>query len=168
MAGAVTRGARTVPGSEIRLLEIDKAKSDDLLWAEAIVPGSPVYLANASVPVLEALAGWPFTALRDKIGAAFVTGGWISGGQELTQVHLLSTLLEFGMIVVGGEGTAPFGASAITQALPFNSMKEEAGVEPKLLKDAEVLGKRVAERASRLRLHPLISHAPKDFGNLLL
>jgi len=149
MAEAVAKGARSVAGTEVRLLTIDKTTRDDLLWANAIILGSPVYAANVPAPVLQALAAWPpIPALKDKIGAAFVTGGWISGGQELTQIHLLSTLLEFGMIVVGGEGTAPFGGSAITGEPPFDN--KEGMVDPKFLKDGEALGKRVAERAKWL------------------
>lgn len=154
MAEAVAKGARSVAGVDVRLLTIDKTTRDDLLWADAIILGSPVYSANAPAPVLQALSGWPpIPTLKDKIGAAFVTGGWISGGQELTQIHLLSTLLEFGMIIVGGEatalsggeGTAPFGAYAITGEPPFDS--KNGVVDPKFLKNGEALGKRVAERA---------------------
>lgn len=154
MAEAVAKGARSVAGAEVRLLTLDKTTRDDLLWADAIILGSPVYAANAPAPVLQALSVWPpIPALKDKIGAAFVTGGWISGGQELTQIHLLSTLLEFGMIIVGGdatalsggEGTAPFGAFAITGEPPFDS--KNGAVDPKFLRNDEALGKRVAERA---------------------
>jgi len=154
MAEAVAKGARSVAGAEVRLLTIDKTTKDDLLWADAIIIGSPVYSANAPAPVLQALSGWPLLpALKDKIGAAFVTGGWIAGGQELTQIHLLATLLEFGMIIVGGEatalsggeGTAPFGAFAITGEPPFDS--KNGVVDTKFLKNGEALGKRVAERA---------------------
>jgi multimeric flavodoxin WrbA len=47
---------------------------------------------------------WPFegTPLKDKIGAAFVSAGGISAGEELTQLSILHSMLIFGMIVVGG------------------------------------------------------------------
>ena len=157
MAEAVAGGSRSVTGAEVRLLTIEKTTSADLLWADAIIVGSPVYMVNVPAPVLQAMSGWPLTGLKDKVGAVFVTAGWISGGQELTQIHLLGTLLEFGMIVVGGEATAlsggegtdPFGASAITGEPPFDG--KTGAVDPKFLKNGEALGKRVAERALWLR-----------------
>ncbi len=150
MAEAVARGARSVAGTDVRVLPIDKTAQSDLTWADAIIVGTPVQNANVAAPVLQAIASWPFTGLRDKVGAAFVTGGWISGGQELTQAHLLVTLLEFGLVIVGGEDSMPFGAAAITSDPLLSSPKGEGAVDPKFLARGEALGRRVAERTAWL------------------
>lgn len=150
MAEAIAKGARSVQGAEVRLLPIENASKSDLLWADAIIVGSPVYFANVASPVLEAMYKWPYTGLKDKIGAAFVTGGGISGGQELTNVHLLASLLGYGMIIVGGpDWTQSFGAAAITMEKPFADDQHKGLVAPMFLAKGEALGKRVAEIARR-------------------
>lgn len=150
MAEAVARGARSVRGAEVRLLPIDKTSKDDLLWADAIIVGSPVYMTNVAGPVLQAIYKWPNDELRDKIGAAFVTGGEISGGQELTNIHLLATLLMDRMIIVGGpDWSQAFGASAITMEKPFADKQHKGLVAPMFLAKGEALGKRVAEITRR-------------------
>ena len=60
---------------------------------------------------------------------------------------MLATLLEFGLIIVGGDPPTPFGASAITDDSAMNAGRSDAGVDPKFLARGEALGKRVAERA---------------------
>ncbi len=146
MAEAVAKGARSVQGAEVRLLPIDKASKEDLLWADAIIVGSPVYFTNVASPVLEAMYKWPHAGLKDKIGAAFVTGGSISGGQELTNILLLASLLGEGMIIVGGpDWSQSFGAAAITMEKPFADDQHKGLVAPTFLAKGEALGKRVAE-----------------------
>lgn len=151
MAEAVAKGASNVQGTEIRLLAIDKTSSNDLLWADAIIVGSPVHGANVAAPITEAMYHWPWPdKLKDKIGAAFVTGGGISAGEELTQLSIIHTLLVYNMIIVGGPTwDQAFGASAITGERPFLDEKDEGIVDPKFLAKGEALGKRVAEVARR-------------------
>ncbi|MFH0988734.1 MAG: flavodoxin family protein [bacterium] len=151
MAESVAKGARSIKGADVRLLTIDSTKTDDLLWADAIIVGSPVHNANVAAPVVEAMSRWPWPSkLKDKIGAAFVSGGGISAGQELTQLNLLHTFLLFNMIVVGGPTwEQAFGAAAITDEKPFTD-EQRRGVAPSFLRKAEALGKRVAEVAKRI------------------
>lgn len=151
MAEAVAKGAGSVQGTEVRLLRIEKTSSDDLLWANAIIVGSPVHGANVAAPIMESMYHWPWPGkLKDKIGAAFVTGGGISAGEELTQLSILHSLLIYNMIIVGGPTwDQAFGASAITGERPFLDEKDEGIVDPKFLAKGEALGKRVAEVAKR-------------------
>jgi NAD(P)H dehydrogenase (quinone) len=150
MAEAVARGARSVKNVTVKVVTVAKATSTDVLSADAIIVGSPVYNANVAPPVQEFINGWPFEGapLKDKIGAAFVSAGGISAGEEATQMGILRSMLIFGMIVVGGpEWTSPFGASAITVEEPFRSSKDGSQLDDHFLKKAESLGKRVAELA---------------------
>ena len=151
MAEAVANGARSVNGVEVRLLTVAETTEKDVLDADAIIVGSPVYNANVAPEVSGFINRWPFegTPLRDKIGAAFVTAGGISAGEELAQTNILHSMLIFGMIVVGGpEWTSPFGASAITAETPFDSLKNGTSLlAPQFEKKGEALGKRVAELA---------------------
>lgn len=154
MAEAVASGARTVTGVETKLQTIAETTNADLLVADAIIVGSPVYNANAAPEVVSFMSRWPYegTPLRDKIGAAFVTGGGISAGEELVQLNILRSMMIFGMIVVGGaEWTSPFGASAITAEAPFDSLAAGKLVAKQFLQKGEGLGKRVAELALRMK-----------------
>ncbi|NIT71791.1 flavodoxin family protein [candidate division KSB1 bacterium] len=154
MAETVADGARSVENVQVKLLSVADADSADVLAADAIILGSPVYNANVAPPVLEFLKTWPFEGapLRNKIGAAFVTAGGMSAGEELTQMNILHAMLIFGMIVVGGpDWTQAFGASGMTVEPPFDRQPEPGFVEAYFLKKGEALGRRVAELTVRLR-----------------
>jgi NAD(P)H dehydrogenase (quinone) len=117
LAEEVAKGAASIPGVQVVLKKIDQTTTKDLLNADAIIVGSPVYNANIAPEVVQFMSTWPFEGnpLKDKIGAAFVTAGGISAGEELAQVNILQSMLVFGMVVVGGnDWTSAFGASAIT------------------------------------------------------
>ncbi len=152
MAEAVSQGARQVEGVTVMMKTVEETTLLDLLDASAIIVGSPVHNAGVAPQVAEFIAQWPFEEqpLKNKIGAAFVTAGGISAGEELTQMSILQSMLIFGMIVTGGEEwTAPFGASAIVGEFPFSGQ----GVDGLFLKKGRALGRRVAELALKLNDH---------------
>ena len=154
MAVAVAKGARSVSGVDVKLLTVAETTDKDVLAADAIIVGSPVYNANVAPEVSTFMNRWPFEGapLRDKIGAAFVTGGGISAGEELAQMTILHSMLIFGMMVVGGpEWTSPFGASAITVEAPFDSVKGRGLLAPEFEKKGEALGRRVAQLSVKWR-----------------
>ena len=80
--------------------------------------------------------------MRNKVGAAFATGGGISSGKEITMLTILGAMLIHQMIVISGGGG--FGASATTGPT-------SPGIDEKELADARDLGKRVAEVASTIK-----------------
>jgi NAD(P)H dehydrogenase (quinone) len=154
MAEAVAKGARAVSEVTVKLLPVAEATPAEVLAADAIILGSPVYNANVAPPIQNFINSWPFEGapLRDKIGAAFVTAGGISAGEELTQMNILHAMLIFGMIVVGGpDWKMPFGASGIVEEEPFGAEKQVGQVEARFLAKGEALGKRVAQLTSRLK-----------------
>mmetsp|Transcript_9149 Transcript_9149/g.40149 ORF Transcript_9149/g.40149 Transcript_9149/m.40149 type:complete len:214 (-) Transcript_9149:136-777(-) len=123
MARHVLDGARSVVGRDsAKLLESNKVdfEKDVLSWSDAIVVGSPVYMANPHPKILELLGNWNFSKdLSGKVGAAFVSGGGISGGQEHVLTALLMAMLEYRMMIVGGERwTEAFGAAAVVSESP--------------------------------------------------
>jgi NAD(P)H dehydrogenase (quinone) len=152
MAESVAAGARAVPGTRVTLASVEAVDSTRLHDADAVVVGSPVHDANVAVPVLQFIRRWPFPdGMRDKVGAAFVTGGGMSSGEEEVQLSILRAMLIYSMVVVGGgEWREPFGASAVTGEAPWDSLP--AGrVAPPFLAKARLLGTRVATLARRLR-----------------
>ncbi len=149
MAEAVADGARQVDSVRVRMVTVEKASEKDIREAGAIVLGCPVY--NGAVPpaMQRFINRWPFKGqpLKDKIGAAFVSAGGISAGQESTMLQLLRSMLIFNMIVVGGEDwTTAFGAAAVTEEPPFKGDE----VAPAFLEKGRRLGLRVARLTKTL------------------
>ena len=145
MAEAVAEGAKSVSGTEVLLKRVGKVTADDLFSADAVVVGSPVYWSNMSGEVKTFIDNWQFKfgvfpefKLKNKIGAAFATGGQVSSGKEVTMLTILAAMLGNQMIVVSGGGA--FGASATTEG-------DSLGIDNKELADAKALGRRVAEVA---------------------
>jgi NAD(P)H dehydrogenase (quinone) len=146
MAQGVADGAKEVSGANVVLKKVGDVTAEDLLAATALIVGSPVYYTSMSGEVKTFFDNWllkykfPFGEfkMRDKVGAAFVTGASISNGKETTMAGILSAMLINQMIVVSGGGA--FGASATTGP-------DSPGVDEKELATARALGKRVAEVA---------------------
>lgn len=89
--------------------------------------------------------------MRDKVGAAFVSGGGISSGEEEAQLAILRGMLIYSMIVVGGgEWSQAFGASAVTDEAPWTSLPR-GQVAGQFLEKAVRLGRRVATITRQLR-----------------
>ncbi|MFM8541350.1 MAG: flavodoxin family protein [Nitrospira sp.] len=143
MAQGVAAGARSMPGTAVMLKRVGEVTGEDLLSADAVVVGSPVYWSNMSGDVKKFLDDWqlkfgvfPEFKMRNKVGAAFATGGQSSGGKEVTMLTILAAMLGNQMIVVSGGGA--FGASATTEG-------DSPGIDEKELASAKDLGTRVAE-----------------------
>jgi len=149
MAEAVVDGVKSVSGTQTLLKRVGKVTADDLFSADAVVVGSPVYWSNMSGEVKTFIDNWQFKfgvfpefKMKNKIGAAFATGGQMSSGKEVTMLTILAAMLGNQMIVVSGGGA--FGASATTEG-------DSPGIDNKELADAKELGRRVAEVAVTMR-----------------
>ena len=117
LAEAVSVGAGKESEVTVVLRSVKDATTKDILAADAIIVGSPVFNGAVAPQVQEFINSWPFkdAPLKDKIGGAFATGGGISAGEEFVQMNILRSMLVFGMIVAGGpDWTTAFGASAVT------------------------------------------------------
>ena len=116
MAHAVADGVREVEGVTVSVQNADMTTNDDLLAADGIIAGSPVYygvmsaklkdLFDKSVEIHEQLEG--------KVGAAFTSSGGYGTGAETTIMSIIQALLIHGMIVKGySRGpTVHYGAAA--------------------------------------------------------
>jgi NAD(P)H dehydrogenase (quinone) len=149
MARAVADGARSVAGTEVLLKTIESVKEADLMTADAIVLGSPVYNGGPAAAVKAFMEGWPFGRLKEKVGAAFCTAGGTSAGEELCMTSLLTSMLVFQFVVVGGDSwQASFGASAITEE---GRPADKQGVDDAAKAKAGGLGARVARVAAQIK-----------------
>ena len=149
MAQGVAAGARAMPGTTVVLKRVGEVTRNDLFSADAVVVGSPVYWSNMSGDVKKFFDDWqlkfgvyPEFKMRNKVGAAFATGGQVSGGKEVTMLTILAAMLGNQMIVVSGGGA--FGASATTEGA-------SPGIDDIELASAKELGRRVAEVARMVK-----------------
>jgi NAD(P)H dehydrogenase (quinone) len=148
MAQGVAEGASGVPGTNVVLKRVGEVTADDLLSADGVIVGSPVYFGNMAGEVKTFFDNWllKFDFYRDfkmlnKVGGAFATGGAISNGKEITMMATLEAMLINKMIVVSAGGPYGLGASATTGP-------DSPGIDEKKLAVARELGKRVAEVAA--------------------
>jgi NAD(P)H dehydrogenase (quinone) len=149
MARGVVEGAKSVPGTRVVLKRVGEVAGPDLFSSDAVIVGSPVYWSNMSGEVKTFFDNWqlkfgvfPEFKMRNKVGAAFATGGQVSGGKEVTLLTILAAMLGNQMIVVSGGGA--FGASATTEG-------DSPGIDEKELASARELGRRVAEVATLIK-----------------
>jgi NAD(P)H dehydrogenase (quinone) len=145
MAQGVAEGAKAVSGTSVILKRVGEVTGDDLLSADAVIVGSPVYGGNMSGQVKTFFDNWgpkfglgtATGKMRNKVGAAFATGGSISSGKEITMLTILVSMLSHQMIVIRG-------ASATTGP-------DSPGIDAKEIAEARDLGKRVAEVAALVK-----------------
>ncbi len=104
MAEQVAEGARSVEGIEVRLLHIDDAGPEDLLWCQGIAIGSPVNMGTVSWKMKrfwdEKVAD-VFGQVDGKFAGVFSSSGGWGGGAELTCQALMTIAMNYGMVVFG-------------------------------------------------------------------
>ena len=135
LAEALAEGARSVPGTEVQLLQVAEtlpdeviakmgateakkafahipvAKPSDLADADGLLFGSGTRFGSASAQLqafFDSTGGlWAKGALIGKPAGVFVSTGTQHGGQETTLVSMHTFLLHHGMVVVGVPYAAP-------------------------------------------------------------
>ncbi|MCL6584710.1 MAG: flavodoxin family protein [bacterium] len=136
LAQAIAQGAEG-QDTQVKVKKVEETSNDDLLQADAIIIGSPVYFGSMAAPVKE-LIDRSVTirgSLKNKIGAAFVTSGHDSGGKETTIMSIIQAMLIHEMIVVGDPISAGghYGAAAVGEP------------DHRAINQGKALGARVAE-----------------------
>jgi NAD(P)H dehydrogenase (quinone) len=104
-AASRSRAGALNPGSP------EDATPDDVLWADAVIMGSPTRFGNISYQLkhfIDSLGdAWMRGLLADKVYSAFTSSGTIHGGNEATLLSLLTSFHHFGGIVVAPGYTQP-------------------------------------------------------------
>jgi NAD(P)H dehydrogenase (quinone) len=143
LAEEIAKGVKEVEGIECVVKSTSDITKHDLLAADGIIAGSPVYFGSMASELKEIFDR--FVGIRpkmqDKVGAAFATGGELSGGKETTMISIIQAMLIYGMIIVGDplDATGHYGTACIDT--PDEEAKENAAK----------LGKRVASLVKRLQ-----------------
>ncbi len=150
MAQGVAEGAKSLAGTVVVLKRVEQVTAEDLFTADAVIVGSPVYWSNMAGQVKTFFDNWqlkfgvfPEFRMKNKVGAAFATGGQVSSGKEVTMLTILAAMLGNQMIVVSGGGA--FGASATTEG-------GSPGIDAQELAGAQELGQRVVEVTRMVKL----------------
>ena len=104
MAELVAKGAKRIPGMQVRLRSVDQARQKDVLWCDGIAVGSPT---NMGVLSWKMKKFWDqemqdqWSKIDGKIGCAFSSSGGWGGGSELCCLSILTVLMNFGFLVFG-------------------------------------------------------------------
>ncbi len=142
LARAVALGAENAGGRVVCKRAADVTR-DDLVAADALVFGSPVYFGTPTAEMKDLIdrSVGARRKLRNKVGAAFVTGGHHTGGKETTLLAILMAFLIHEMVVVGDpiEAGGHYGVAAL--GTPGEDDERAAGL----------LGARVVDVAGRLK-----------------
>ena len=103
LAYEIAKGAESVSGSSVILKTTEEVSKEDFLTADALIAGSPVYFGTMAAELKKVFDD--FVGLRkkmeNKIGAAFSTSGYHTGGKETTLMSIIQALLIYGMIIAG-------------------------------------------------------------------
>lgn len=142
LAEAVAAGVSQVDGAIALLRSTSEVTRQDFVDSAGIIAGSPSYYGSMAGDMKSVLDGLnPVRPkLEGKVGAAFSTAWNQTGGKETTLLSILQAFLICGMVVVGDPLDAN-GAYGVACA---------GDPDPRTLKNAERLGRRVAELAGRL------------------
>lgn len=143
MAEEIERGAKEIT-TEVKLKDAKSASNNDLLWADGIIIGSPVYFGTPAAEIKKIFDNSLAIRrkLENKIGASFASSHHPSGGKETTILSILQSMLVHGMIVCGDplSSGGHYGAAC-------NEFDERAQ------KECHELGKRVSELAKKLNIN---------------
>jgi NAD(P)H dehydrogenase (quinone) len=88
-----------------------RATSDDIVWADAVLLGSPTRFGNVASQLKQYLdtlgPEWSKGRLADKVYAGFTAAQTSHGGQETTLLALYNTVYHFGGVLVPPGYTDP-------------------------------------------------------------
>jgi NAD(P)H dehydrogenase (quinone) len=104
------------------------ASADDLIWADAVIMGSPTRFGNVAAQLKQFLDTlgpvWQQGLLADKVYSGFTSTGTRHGGHESTLLALTHTFHHFGGIVVAPGYTHP---SKFVDGNPYGTSHHDAG-----------------------------------------
>jgi NAD(P)H dehydrogenase (quinone) len=136
--------------------DVPEANADDILWADAVVFGTPTRYGNVAAQLKQFLdtlgPQWAQGLLANKIYSGFTSTGTAHGGQETTLLALYNSIYHFGGIIVPPGYTDPI---KFQEGNPYGASHISAnGANPPADQDlasAAYSGRRVAEIAAQFQ-----------------
>jgi len=142
LAQQIAEGVNSVPGVSALLKTTQDVTKEDFLNSAGIIAGSPTYFGVIAYDLKRVFD--EFVGIRrkmeNKVGAAFSTSAYPSGGKETTMLSIIQCLLIYCMIVVGDpmDATGHYGVAC------------SGAPDEKISENAKKLGRRVAELCKKL------------------
>jgi len=126
MADAIADAAHE-EGAVVRLKEVAEASNDDLVWADGIIIGSPVYFGLPASAIKKFIEDSVSVRrqLENKVGAAFVSSGHRAGGRETTIMAVLQAFIVHGMVVCGDPISSGGHFGAVATGAPDDQASQE-------------------------------------------
>ncbi|GAA4688787.1 NAD(P)H:quinone oxidoreductase [Streptomyces buecherae] len=129
--------------------DIPEATGDDMIWADAVIFGSPTRYGNVTSQLkqfIDTLGGlWQQGKLADKVYSGFTSSATTHGGQESTLLALYNTIHHFGGILVAPGYTDP---SKFVDGNPYGT-SHVGGPETPIDDNARTAARVQAERVVR-------------------
>lgn len=136
--------------------DVPVATADDLLWADAVIFGTPTRFGNVASQLKQFLdtlgPQWAQGLLQDKVYSGFVSTATAHGGRESTLLALYNTVLHFGGILVTPGYTDPIQFATGTPYGPsHHDAQGSIPVSDETKESARYAGNRVATVAAALK-----------------
>ncbi|MFP4015678.1 MAG: flavodoxin family protein [Halanaerobiales bacterium] len=147
MAEAVVRGVKKTDEVQVKISHIDDANPEDLVNSDGVIIGSPTHCGLLSWKLkkfFDENTSVAWGKVNGKIATAFSSSGGLGGGNEMTTMSILNTLMNYGYMVFGLPDYAAPGVTAHYGSVAVGDPDENA------LKSCELLGQRTAEYVKKM------------------
>ena len=116
MAELVAEGVKE-EGLPVRVKRAEETSVDDLMMADGIIMGSPVYYGDMAANLKKLIddSVSRHGEFEGKVGAAFASSGNVGGGNETTIMSILKAMLIHGMIIQGDPKGDHYGPVSISK-----------------------------------------------------
>ncbi|MGL4621692.1 NAD(P)H-dependent oxidoreductase [Chroococcidiopsis sp.] len=176
LAQSVVEGAASVANTTTTLRTADEATIDEVRRCDALILGSPVHMGMLDWRIKKFIDSsiyqlWLVDELVGKVAGVFATGGGYGNagsGVELTQIAMLGSLAECGMILVPFPKSAPGSEVTGSRWGPYarsgGSRMEPIGIQEEMLEGGRQYGASVARVAAALAgkdLFTRTNHVPE-------
>lgn len=162
LAESVADGAKSVAGTTVTLRTADDTTLDEVQNCNALILGSPVHMGMLDWHIKKFIDThvyqlWLIDELVGKVAGVFATGGGYGNagsGVELTQIAMLGSLAECGMILVPFPKSAPGSEVTGSRWGPYarsaGPRMEPIGIAAETLEGGRQYGASVARVAAAL------------------
>jgi NAD(P)H dehydrogenase (quinone) len=162
LADSIAEGAQAVSETIVTVRTADEATLDEVRRCDALILGSPVHMGMLDWRIKKFIDShvyqlWLVDELVGKVAGAFATGGGYGNagsGCELTQIAMLGSLAECGMILVPFPKSAPGSEITGSRWGPYarsgGPRMEPVGIAEATLEGGRQYGASVARVAAAL------------------
>ena len=145
-AEQIAEGIRSAADTEVRLVSLTRMTPEDEAYigeSSAVIFGTPTYVANMSWKLKEFFDTRLKINFSGKLGAAFATENYATGGGELAIMNIMSHMLVKGMLCYSSGAACGQPYIHIGPTLVRGHIEEKAEL-------CRIFGARIAAQAHRL------------------